>query len=95
MNFVVGMIITSIIMTSFYEAYQYMNEEVNLYRNQNNSILDALNFEVNMNKDMLRAETIIRLSEDEIQVSNLKRARRAYNLSTGREVHVCTIVAIF
>ncbi len=70
MNFVVGMIITSIIMTSFYEAYQYMNEEVNLYRNQNNSILDALNFQVNMNKDMLRAETIIRLSEDEIQVIN-------------------------
>ncbi|HKC66691.1 MAG TPA: hypothetical protein VKG26_00535 [Bacteroidia bacterium] len=70
MNFVVGMIITTIIMTSFYEAYQYMNEEVDLYRNQNNSILDALNFEVNMNKDMLRAETIIRLSEDEIQICN-------------------------
>ena len=71
MNFVVGMIITSIIMTSFYEAYQYMNEEVALYRDQNNSILDALNFQVNMNKDMLRAETITQLSEDEILVTNL------------------------
>ena len=71
MNFVVGMIITSIIMTSFYEAYQYMNEEVNMYRDQNNSVLDALNFQVNMNKDMLRAESITLLSEDEILVTNL------------------------
>ena len=71
MNFVVGMIITSIIMTSFYEAYQYMNEEVNLYRDQNNSVLDALNFQVNMNKDMLRAESITLISEDEILVTNL------------------------
>ena len=49
MNFVVGMIITSIIMSSFYEGYQYMSEEVNMYRDQNNSILDALNFQVNLN----------------------------------------------
>jgi len=76
MNFVVGMIITSIIMTSFYEAYQYMNEEVNMYRNQNNSILDALNFQVNLNKDMLKAETVIRLSEEEIEVANLENKYR-------------------
>lgn len=71
MNFVVGMIITSIIMSSFYAGYQYMNEEVNMYHDQNNSILDALNFQVNMNKDMLNAQTITSLSEDEILVTNL------------------------
>jgi len=71
MNFVVGMIITSIIMSSFYEGYQYMSEEVNMYRDQNNSILDALNFQVNLNKDMLNAQTITLVSDDEILVTNL------------------------
>lgn len=68
LNFVVGMIITSIIMTSFYTAYQYMHEETKLYEEQNEAVLDALNFQVNLNKDMLKAEDVLLKEENTLEI---------------------------
>ena len=66
MNLMIGIIISGIVMVSFYNAFDFLTGEIKVYDKQQSAIIDMLNLQVNLNKDFMLAKKVIEGEENSI-----------------------------
>ena len=66
MNLMIGIMVSGIVMASFYNAFDFLNQEIKLYNEQQNGVLDMLHLQINLNKDFMQAKKVLPGEENSI-----------------------------
>ncbi len=82
MNLMIGIIVSGIVMASFYNAFDFLNEEIKLYNEQQTGVLDMLNLQINLNKDFMLAKKVIPGEENSIVIEQTNGAT-SYDFQPG------------
>ncbi len=64
----IGIVISGLVMLSFYNAFEFINEEIKVYSGQQDALIDVLHLQIMLNKDFMQSDKVLNNGERSIEL---------------------------